>query len=158
MLSPLTEYNPELETFAGDRVASPDAGGEIFSETSEMDLAAELLAVRDEQELEQFLGELVRTVARRIGSAVPPPVGQAIAGILKGMLKNMVPRAASAAGDACRRSPRRGGRQRARIPGRRDVGIGTRGLEPRGSGVCRGEAFRSLCRRSGERRRIDAER
>src|SRR5215831_15059512 len=85
MLSPLTEYNPELETFAGDRVASPDARGEIFSETSEMDLAAELLAVKDEQELEQFLGELVGTVARAIG------------GILKGMLKNVVPRAASAA-------------------------------------------------------------
>jgi hypothetical protein len=97
MLSPLTEYNPELETFAGDRVASPDARGEIFSETSEMDLAAELLAVKDEQELEQFLGELVGTVARRFGSAVPPPVARAIGGILKGMLKNVVPRAASAA-------------------------------------------------------------
>jgi hypothetical protein len=94
MLSPLTEYNPELETFAGDRLASPDAG--IFSETSEMDLAAELLAVRDEQELEQFLGELVRTVARRIGSAVPPPVAQAIKGTLKDMLKNVAPRAAGA--------------------------------------------------------------
>jgi hypothetical protein len=98
MLSPLTEYNPELETFAGDRVASPDTGGEIFSETSEMDLAAELLAVRDEQELDQFLGELVRTVARRIGSAVPPPVAQAIKGTLKDMLKNVAPpRAAGAA-------------------------------------------------------------
>src|SRR5438045_6845863 len=97
MLSPLTEYKPELETFAGDLVASPDARGEIFSETSEMDLAAELLAVRDEQELDQFLGELVRTVARRIGSAVPPPVAPAVKDILKGMLKNVAPRAVSAA-------------------------------------------------------------
>ena len=97
MLSPLTEYNPELETFAGDRVAPPDAGGEIFSETGEMDLAAELLAVRDEQELEQFLGELVRTVVRRTGSAVPPLVGQAIGGVLKGVLKKVLPRAAGAA-------------------------------------------------------------
>jgi hypothetical protein len=96
MLSPLTEYNPELETFVGDRVASADARGEIFSETSEMDLAAELLAVRDGQELDKFLGELVRTVARRVGSAVPPPVGPDIADILKGMLKNVVPRAAGA--------------------------------------------------------------
>src|SRR5262249_16001281 len=96
MLSPLTEYNPELEIFAGDQVAPPDARGEIFGEISEMDLAAERLAVRDEQEREQFLGELVRTVARRIGSGVPPPVGQAIAGILKGMLKNVVSRAAGA--------------------------------------------------------------
>jgi hypothetical protein len=97
MLSSLTEYTPELEIFAGDRVASPDARGEIFSETSEMDLAAELLAVKDEQELEQFLGELVRTVARRIGAPIPPPVAQAIGGILKGILKNVVPRPASAA-------------------------------------------------------------
>jgi hypothetical protein len=96
MLSPLTEYNPELETFAGDWVAPPDARGEIFSETSEMDLAAELLAVRDEQELDQFLGELARTAARHIGSAVPPLVRQAIGGILKDMLKNVVPRAAGA--------------------------------------------------------------
>jgi hypothetical protein len=97
MLSLLTEYKPELETFAGDRITSPDAGNEIFGETSEMDLAAELLAVRDEQELEELLGELIRTVARRIDWAIPPPVAQAIRDILKGMLKNMVPRAASAA-------------------------------------------------------------
>src|SRR5260370_7640370 len=92
MLSPLTEYNPELETFAGDRVVSPDARGEIFSETSEMDLAAELLAVRDERELEQFLGELVRTVARRIGSALPPPAPPAITPTPNALPKNLPPR------------------------------------------------------------------
>jgi hypothetical protein len=98
MHSPLTEYNPELEAFAGDRFGWPDTSrAEIFSETGEMDLAAELLAVRDEQELEQFLSDLVPALASRIGSAVPPQVGQAIGRILSGVLKKVVARAGPAA-------------------------------------------------------------
>jgi hypothetical protein len=99
MPSALTEYSPEWETFQEGQFEWPgESGPQVFSEIDEMDLAAELLAVRDEQELDQFLGRLIRNVGRRIGATVRSPVGQAIARALKDVVKNVLPLAVGAAG------------------------------------------------------------
>lgn len=58
-----------------------------LDEVSEVDLASELMEVSDEEELEQFLGRLVRKVARGIRS----PVGGALVGILKKAAKKALP-------------------------------------------------------------------
>jgi len=74
---------------------------EILSENEEMELAMELLSVNQEQELEQFLGSLVKSVGRGLGSVgkfvgknVLPIVGPA----LKQLAKTALPMAGAALG------------------------------------------------------------
>lgn len=99
MPSPLTEYSPEWETFDGD--ASEWSGPnehEILDEASQLELASELLAVGDEDELDRFLGDLVRKVARSVGSIVRSPLGKAIGNSLKDVIKTALPLAGGALG------------------------------------------------------------
>ena len=57
MPSPLTEYDPQWEIFEGEQCqCSGKTAPGILSETNDIELAAELLAVRDEQEVDRFLG------------------------------------------------------------------------------------------------------
>jgi hypothetical protein len=49
-----------------------------FSEAEEMELAAELLEITDEYELDQFIGKLVRRGARAVGRAIKSPTGRAL--------------------------------------------------------------------------------
>ena len=87
MASPLTEYDPELETFEGEQLEwSGEGGAGVLTETDEMELAAQLLEVRDEQELDQFLGGLIRKVGRAVRRVVRSPIGRAIGGALKGVV------------------------------------------------------------------------
>lgn len=77
----------------------PDFQGEApFDEVTEMDLAAELLSVSDEAELDQFLGNLFSKVSRNIGKVMKSPIGRALAGPLKGLAKKALPIAGGALG------------------------------------------------------------
>ena len=99
MPSALTEYDPELEAIEGEQSAWPgESDSEGLGEIDEIEMAAELLAVTNEQELDQFLGQLVRKVGRAVGRVVRSPIGQAIGGVLKGVLKNVLPAASGALG------------------------------------------------------------
>jgi hypothetical protein len=99
MPSPLTEYSPELEIFESEQLEWPgETSGAVLGETDEMELAAQLLEVRDEQELDQFLGGLIRKVGRAVGKVVRSPIGRAIGGALKGMVKTVLPIAGGALG------------------------------------------------------------
>jgi hypothetical protein len=99
MASPLTEYNPELEMFEGEQLeSSGESGPGVLAETAEMELAAELLEVRDEQELDRFLGNLIRKVGSAVGTVVSSPIGRAIGGTLKGVIKTALPVAGGALG------------------------------------------------------------
>lgn len=99
MQNPLAEYNPEMETFESEQfeMAGP-AGIGVLSETDEMELAAELLEIQDEQELDQFLGGLIKKVGRSVGKFVRSPIGKAIGGVLKGVVKKALPIAGGALG------------------------------------------------------------
>jgi uncharacterized protein (DUF697 family) len=94
----LTAYNPEWETFEGEQLDARAEHREALSETDEIELAAELLAVRDERELDQFLGDLVSKVGRTIGSVVRSPVARALGGALKGVVRTALPLASGAVG------------------------------------------------------------
>ena len=65
--------------------------GSPLSESEEVELAAELLEITSEQELEQFLGGLFRRVGQAVGSFVRGPVGRALGGVLKGIAKTALP-------------------------------------------------------------------
>jgi len=101
--SSLMEYNPEMETFEQEQFewGETEWGGEaesVLSEADEMALAAELLDVTNEEELDRFLGGLIRRVGGAVGKVVKSPVGQAIGGVLKGVAKKALPLAGGALG------------------------------------------------------------
>jgi uncharacterized protein (DUF697 family) len=64
---------------------------EVFDEAEEMDLAAELLAVTDDQELDQFLGKLIHKAGQQVGKSVKSGTGRTLGGLLKGAVKKALP-------------------------------------------------------------------
>lgn len=69
----------------------PTAGPATLGEFDEMELAAELLEVNDEGELDQFLGKLIRRVGKRLRRFVKTPLGGALVGVLKKAAVSAVP-------------------------------------------------------------------
>lgn len=84
----LTEFDPKLDEseFGGD---AEFAG--TLDEAEEMELAAALLEVADEAELDQFLGGLLRKAGRAVGRAIRSSTGRALGGMLKGAAKQTLP-------------------------------------------------------------------
>jgi hypothetical protein len=82
------ESDPELDEM--------DMEGE--GSDQEMELAAELLAVSDEQELDQFVGKLFRRVGQAAKGILATPAGQQLKGMLRGTLKQALPLAGRAVG------------------------------------------------------------
>ena len=96
------EFNPE---FLGE--TSGEAQGESFEmneisgellETQEMELAHELLEVSNEEELNMFLGSLIKKAGRGISNFAKSSVGRAIGGALKAVAKKVIPIAGGALG------------------------------------------------------------
>ena len=83
------EYAPQFETYGEYTQESP------FSETEEMELAAELLTIQNEVELEQFLGKLVK----KAGGFLKSGVGRQLTGALKGIARKALPALGAAAGN-----------------------------------------------------------
>lgn len=102
-----TGYEFENEEFESDEYEYEYEGegeGEAyaespFSEAEEMELAAELLSVSDEAELDQFLGKLFRRAGRRLGKFIKSPIGKQLGGILKGAAKQALPMLGGALGN-----------------------------------------------------------
>jgi hypothetical protein len=88
----ISELNPELDELVVPQGTQGRASQQAFesdqlSEADEMDLAAELLSVTSEAELDQFLGKLIQGV----GKFVKSPVGRALGGIFKTVAKKALP-------------------------------------------------------------------
>jgi len=90
----LTEYNPQTEAFEFEG----EFEGGVFSQEQELELAAELLEVTNEQELENFLGDLIKSAGSALGKIVKSPVLKSIGGVLKGVAKTALPIAGGALG------------------------------------------------------------
>jgi hypothetical protein len=71
---------------------------EELSEYEEIQLAHELLAVNNEQELEQFLGNFIKRAVSTVGQIARSPIGKAIGGVLKGVARKALPMAGAALG------------------------------------------------------------
>jgi uncharacterized protein (DUF697 family) len=70
-----------------------------FSEDEVEELAATLLEISDEQELDQFLGSLFNKARRFVGGALKSPLLRPLGGLLKGAIKKALPIAGSALGN-----------------------------------------------------------
>lgn len=70
-----------------------------FNEMQEYELAAELLAVTNEQELDQFLGKVFRSAARAAGNFARSSAGRALGGILKNVARQALPVVGTALGN-----------------------------------------------------------
>lgn len=90
------EYSPEMEAYEQEQFEYGETG--VFSETEAMELAAELLGVSSEAELDRFLGDLIKKAGRAVGRFVKSPVGQQLGGLLKGAAKQALPMVGSAIG------------------------------------------------------------
>jgi len=73
---------------------------EVFNEGEQMELANELLEVSNEQELNHFLGNLIRRAGGVLGSAINSPLGQQLGGILKSSARNAALQAVPVISDA----------------------------------------------------------
>jgi hypothetical protein len=100
----------EAFEFAGEGETFGEFGGEyegefqaeqqeVFQEAELQELAAELLSVSNEQELNQFLGGLIKKAGSAIGKVVRSPIGQALGGVLKKVAKTALPMAGAALGN-----------------------------------------------------------
>ena len=96
------EYDSQAEMYGE---AEADLYGEYeyefegtFDEAEEMELAAELLEITDEAELDQFLGSLIKRAGRAVGRAIKSPVGRHLGGILRGVARKALPIAGGAIG------------------------------------------------------------
>jgi hypothetical protein len=73
--------------------------GELpFSEAEEMDLAAELLGIQSEEELDLFFGSLFKKIGRVLGKVIKSPVGRVLGGVLKKVAKTALPMAGRVVG------------------------------------------------------------
>lgn len=77
-----------------------EADGEaVFDEVEEMELAAELLGIQNEEELEEFLGKLIKKAGGAIKKFASSNVGKALGGVLKTVASKALPIAGAALGN-----------------------------------------------------------
>jgi hypothetical protein len=112
------------ETESGQFAETP------LSEIQEMELASELLEVSTEQEFEQFLGSVFRTVGSAAGRFIRSDTGRALGGILKSAARQALPIVGRSVGQWM--SPQGGGDIGARLATRagRIFGLELEGLSP----------------------------
>lgn len=95
------EYPTDLSGLEADYEGELELGYEgegPFQEEAEIQLAAELLEVSDEAELDQFLGKLISKASRAAKGFLRSGTGRALGGILKGAAKAALPIAGGALG------------------------------------------------------------
>jgi len=88
-----TPESPEYEEESG----APESP---FNEEEEMELAAELLGVQNEEQLDEFLGKLFKKAVGAVKKFAKSPVGGSLFKILKGAAKKALPMLGTAAGAA----------------------------------------------------------
>jgi uncharacterized protein (DUF697 family) len=73
---------------------------EVFGESEVNELAAELLSVSNQQELNNFLGDLMKKAGSALGQVIKSPLGQQLGGMLKSAARTALPVVGSAIGNA----------------------------------------------------------
>lgn len=99
-VNPLTDYSPQLETGSTrPRQAWEHAfGGSVFSEDEEDQLAANLLDVSNEADLDQYIDRLIGQASHAAGAPIADPVQHDLGDIFKGIAKTLLPLAGGALG------------------------------------------------------------
>lgn len=81
----------ETEQFLFDETEQEQETEGMLDEVQEMEFAAELLEIQDEEELENFLGNVFKSVAKGASNFIKSPTGKALGGILKQAAKKALP-------------------------------------------------------------------
>lgn len=92
---------PELDKFEYGGISGYSGESEFknpFDEAQEMELAADLLEVADEAELDQFLANLIRRASQSAGLLLPRSTGRSLVEALKGAVKKASPHLGRAIG------------------------------------------------------------
>jgi hypothetical protein len=84
--------------YQGEGEAGFGEGEGPFSEEQEIEMAAELLSLSQDQELDQFLGKLIRRAGQAAGKFIRSPTGKALGGLLRKAAKAALPIAGKAVG------------------------------------------------------------
>ena len=103
------EFDPEMNSFESEQYESDQfeneqfefeeaEWGEVFNESEVIELTAELMDVTNEEELDLFLGKLIKKAGGAIKKVVKSPIGRAVGGVLKGVAKKALPIAGGALG------------------------------------------------------------
>jgi hypothetical protein len=90
--------NAEFGEFGESEWSAETFGETVLTEADELELAGQLLEVNSEEELDQFLGGLIKRVGSVAGKVIRSPIGQALGGALKGVAKKALPLAGGAIG------------------------------------------------------------
>lgn len=97
-----TEFEPEAyayeEEFADESDFEFGDTEMALDEVEEMELAAQLLEITDEAEIDQFLGSVFKKVAKAGGGLLKKAVGGNLGQIAKGLIKKALPMAGGALG------------------------------------------------------------
>jgi hypothetical protein len=95
------ESSDEFEWLGeADQEWTGESDGEaVFDEVEEMELAAELLGIQSEEELEEFLGKLIKKAGGAIKTFAKSGVGKALGGVLKTVASKALPIAGAALGN-----------------------------------------------------------
>jgi uncharacterized protein (DUF697 family) len=96
----MMEMRPDFEAGEEEWLEfAPGMGFESEEEAGELDeLTYELLGVQSEEELDQFIGSLVKRAAGAVRDFAKSSAGRAIGGVLKGAAKKLLPVAGTAIG------------------------------------------------------------
>jgi len=94
-----TFMETDSETFEFQGEDEVYESGEFLGEDEVEQLASELLAVSSEEELDQFLGSVFKSIARTAGKVIKSPIGKALGGVLKSVAKKALPIAGAALGN-----------------------------------------------------------
>lgn len=73
-------------------------GGSVLNEEENANLVAGLMEVNSEEELDNFLGDVISGVANTVGKFISSPTGQALGNGLKDVAKQLLPVAGTALG------------------------------------------------------------
>lgn len=152
------QEGPTYELATDETSSYGDGAGELWGEadaqeTDELTLAAELLAVTNDQELEQFLGNLVKGAVSAGRAFVASDAGRAVGNILKNSARKALPQLGQAVGDYI--SPGVGGqagRQVGKWLGTKfESGLQLEGLSPEDRELETARAFVRFAKSTAER-------
>ncbi len=87
--APLGEVYSAESGMAGEYLEG--SWNEVISEDEELALASELLEVQGEDELDRFLGKLVRRISRGVRGLVRSPIGRMLGGVLRRVARVALP-------------------------------------------------------------------
>lgn len=153
---PAYEQSQDSEFYGESAHDELDAGelwGEVTRGSSDMALAAELLAVTGEDELDQFLGNLVKGAVSAGKSFVNSSAGKAVGNILKSAARQALPQLGQAIGNYV--APGSGGDVGRRVGSwigtKFETGLDLEGLSPEDRELQTARAFVDFARSTARR-------